>query len=321
MELKYFETSAVNWLEERLSIGDAIATRSFQEVRGRAWVLSPVVLWEMLLTKDVLRRERLIYFCQRLFHRNLLKSPEEILVGYIERGCPVAENPRSMMAIGDMATVWRDLCECPDKTFKIEHEEMRGRASAVQGIVRDVHRIAKEEKVNFVKYGTERPLDSLLELALAQMPSRSGCPAINREERILTKIAIFYAFILLCAEVGIDPVPVKAYWDQIGIHAVVDRLFYLLRNHEACVVRGPLFAMALMTKAQCEGKYSRGVYFDSLHALYLTFVNQFFAEDSHFYAFRDALAHIHGRKLHRLSDACWKFSRRVNPEYNLVKRV
>ena len=303
MELRYFETSAVNWLEKNLSTGDAVATRAFQEVRGRAWVLSPVVLWEILLTKNVLQREKLIHFCQRLFHRHLLKSPEEILIGYIERGCPAFEKPQSMRSASDMATVWRDLCEFPDKTFVINHEDLRGRTSAVQDIVRDVHRITKEEKVNLIKYGMGRPMDFLLEEALAQMPSMSGDPAISRENRILTKIAIFYALILLCAEIGTDPVPTKAYWNQISIHAIADRLLYLLRHHEACVTQGPLAAMALMTKAQCEEKYSRGVYFDSLHASYLTFVHQFFAEDSHFDAFRDMPYHVHGGKIHRLSDA------------------
>jgi len=221
-----------------------------------------------------------------------------------------------------MATVWCDLCEFPDKTFIINHEELRERTSAVQGIVRDVHRITREEKVNFIKYGTEHSMDYLLEEALAQMPSMSGGPAISRENRILTKIGIFYALILLCAEIGTDPVPTKAYWNRIGIHAITDRLFYLLRHHEACVTRGPLAAMALMTKAQCEGKYSRGVYFDSLHASYLTFVHQFFVEDSHFDAFRDVPYHVHGGKIHRLSDARWMYyGDRENPEYSLLKRV
>lgn len=325
MEFKYFETSAVNWLEKRLSIGDAIATRAFQEVRGRAWVLSPVVLWEILLTKNVLRREKLIHFCQRLFHRNLLGSPEEILIGYIKRGCPATEKPKSLKSTGAMSVVWQDLCECPDKTFRIDHDELRMRASAVQSIVRDLHRITREEKVNFVEYGVKDSKDVLwdrtLEEAASKMPSMSCDMTITREERIITKIAIFYALILLCSEIGIDPVPIKAYWEKIGIHAIADRLFYLLQHHEACFMRGPLVAMALMTKAQCEMKYSRGVYFDSLHASYLTFVNQFFAEDSNFYAFRDSLAHIHGGKIHRLSDVRWAFSRRRNPEYNLVKRV
>jgi len=53
----YFDTSAVNYVRDKFTIGDAIATRGFQEVRGRRWALSPITIWKILSTTDEQRRE------------------------------------------------------------------------------------------------------------------------------------------------------------------------------------------------------------------------------------------------------------------------
>ena len=314
MKFSYFDTSAVNYLVDKLSIGDAIATRAFQEVRGRAWVISPVVIWETLLTSDVERREKIIHFCQRLFHQELLPSPEEFLIKYIERGCPAAENAKSLKSTSGMSDVWKDLCTFPEKTFIVDHEKLSQRALTVQCFVRNVHRVVREENTSAIKYGSDKPMDCLLEELVALMPSISRGMNIDRKERIHRKIAIFYALFLLCAPIGLGSITVNAYWKRIGINATFDRIYYLLKHHESCFMQGPLAAMAMMTYAQCSKKYSRGVYFDSLHSTYLPCVQYFFAEDKHFLDLRDMLGNsINSLKIHRPSDIQWTFQSRSNP--------
>src|SRR5687767_6928747 len=87
----YFETSALNAFAAKHTIQDAIATKAFQNIRGRGWYISPLVLWEILLTTDKLQRETLIFFAQHLFESDLLPSPEELIVRYIKSGCPAIE--------------------------------------------------------------------------------------------------------------------------------------------------------------------------------------------------------------------------------------
>ena len=70
----YFETSALNAFADGRSVQDAIATKAFQNLKGRGFYLSPVVLWEVLLTSDEIARERLINFAQHLFEPDLLRS-------------------------------------------------------------------------------------------------------------------------------------------------------------------------------------------------------------------------------------------------------
>lgn len=74
----YFETSAINFFAKKHTIDDAIATKAFQKIRGRVWCISPVTLWEIMLTANDSQKEDLIYFCQHLFDEELLPSPVPI---------------------------------------------------------------------------------------------------------------------------------------------------------------------------------------------------------------------------------------------------
>ena len=80
----YLETSAVNYLADRFIYTDAIATKDLQLTKGNIWYLSPVTLWEIMLTSDKERRERIIFYCQHLFHEKLLNSPSEFIINYLK---------------------------------------------------------------------------------------------------------------------------------------------------------------------------------------------------------------------------------------------
>ena len=296
-----------------MSTADAIATRAFQEVRGRQWVISPVVISEILLTSKDDRREDLIYFSQHLFHRELLPSPEEFLVKYLEAGCPMLEKPRPLVSTSSIAETWRDLCDIPDKTFVFDKAHVKAKAIALAGLVRDLHRITRNRPINLEKYARDVSLDLTLEKMVSAMPSVKSGAWLSDERRTLHKIGIFFALILICAELGPDPLPVVQFWRRIGIHGTGERMMYLLRHHEEIVYRGPIAIMAYMTQIQCASKYSRGAYWDSLHAMYLTYVTRFLAEDPHFIALQNAVEwHSNAFRIVRPSKMEWAVESRIN---------
>lgn len=57
MEIWYLETSAVNFFMENRTVDDALATKQLQLNKGRDWRMSPVTLWEILMTSDEVLRE------------------------------------------------------------------------------------------------------------------------------------------------------------------------------------------------------------------------------------------------------------------------
>lgn len=71
--------------------------------------------------------------------------------------------------------------------------------------------------------------------------------------------------------------------------------------------------MAYMTLAQSKGKYSRGMFWDSLHSFYLTYVDFLFSEDEHFQDLKTSLGdHPNAFKIQKLSEVKWSFQDRKN---------
>ncbi len=61
--------------------------------------------------------------------------------------------------------------------------------------------------------------------------------------------------------------------------------------------------MSYMTIAQSDGKHSRGVWYDSLHAVYMTYVDKIFTSDDHFVGLRDIIPEpILQSKIHHMKE-------------------
>lgn len=109
MKIWYFETSAVNELMNRLTLEDALATKQLQLDKGREWRISPVTLWEILMTSAEERRDDIVYFCQHLFNRELMPAPSELIISYIEQGMPLLETERPLISNTQIAQTWREV--------------------------------------------------------------------------------------------------------------------------------------------------------------------------------------------------------------------
>jgi hypothetical protein len=80
----YLDTSAINYLADNCK-GEILATL---EPLGIGLYFSPITLWELLLNSNQTRKESLIYWGQLYSNENLIKSPSEILIDYINLNCP-----------------------------------------------------------------------------------------------------------------------------------------------------------------------------------------------------------------------------------------
>ena len=63
----------------------------------------------------------------------------------------------------------------------------------------------------------------------------------------------------------------------------------MIQNYEVLVYRGPFVEMALMAYTQVDNniRSNRGLLFDCLHTIYLTYVDIFITNDNHFIKLRD----------------------------------
>lgn len=311
--ISYFETSAVNYMTDRFSIGDAIATKAFQEVRGRKWVISPVAIWEILLTSNDVRKEELIYFSQHLFHEELMPSPEEMVIKYIEQGCPLVEQQRPLISESSLAETWRDLCKTPQKTFIYDKEDLKKKNKIIVDANKTLHVITKSRDLITDLKDPTIGFDISLEGMVDNLSWVKEGEHVSAEGRKIYKLSIYFMLIMLCSEVGVDPDTTRRFWNKVGINGTAERVCYLMKHHETLVHRGPIVQMAYMTLAQSKGKYSRGMFWDSLHSFYLTYVDFLFSEDEHFYDLKTSLSdHPNALKIQKLSEAEWSFQDREN---------
>lgn len=307
----YFDTSAVNYMSRRISLDDAVHTKAFQEVRGRQWLLSPVAIFEMLNTSDEIRREELIFFSQQLFHDELLPSPEELLVDFIQEGCPERCRRDSLLSNAPMAKVWKNLCKDRRRTFVFDPEQLRTKIQVISQFTRDIHKISRSRNILLAPHIPQVQTDITLEGLLNSLPWIADNHALSSKHRTIYKIALYYMVVLLCAEAGVDPAPLQRFWKAVGVSETAERATYLLENHSMVLRRGPLLLMALTTYEQTNAKFSRGIYWDSLHATYLSYVDAFLTEDRDLLGLRSGLQNQEfAMKIHAPSEVEWTFHER-----------
>ncbi len=303
MEIWYFETSAVNFFMEGHSVEDALATKQLQLNVGRDWRLSSVTLWEILMTSNEARREEIIYFCQHLFGRELLPSPAELIVPYIRQGMPKVESVRELKSTSRIAEVWRDLVDDRNKTFILDHEDVKRRAKLVQSHTKDVHELIKHGDLVITPDKSFSGLDGSLSNLVKKLPFIKAGEPTTKEQLLTYKVALYYIMIILCAEAELDTEPIKEFWRELGIDSTADRIIYVLREIPTLVHRGPFAVMACMTISQASGKYPRGVWLDSMHSIYMTYADKIFTTDGHFQGLRDIIPEpVLQQKIHHMDE-------------------
>jgi hypothetical protein len=285
----YFETSALTSFAHTHDVQDAIATKAFQNTRGRGWYISPVVLWEVLLTSDEQQREKLIYFAQHLFEPELLPSPEKLIIRYIRSGCPLVEEEYPLSSTGTFSAAWRDICQIKDKTLIYDPEQIARKTRVLRDIARLLHEFFKFGAIDI----SAKPGVAGLQVSVQQL--LEGFNIIphdlkhNQDALRHFRLVAFYILLLLCAGASIEGHVIEEFWNEKQINRIEDRIEFVFSTHPELVFRGPFQQIALMTEFQSATKFSRGVYFDSLHTVYSVYADLLLSADEHFRTFRDKL--------------------------------
>ena len=255
------------------------------------------------MTSDQVRREEIIYFCQHLFSRELLPSPSELIIPFIQQGMPKYEKQRELKSNSHIAEVWRNLVDDRNKTFVLDHDELKRKAKLIQTYIKSVHSLIKSGDLIIGSNESFAGLDTTLSSLVNQLPFiKSGEPT-NQDTLLGYKVALYYVLLILCAEAEFENEAIKAFWKNLGIKSTLDRIFYILKELPTLIHRGPFVVMAFMTISQASGKYPRGVWLDSLHSIYLTYVEKIFTSDGHFTGLRKVVPEpILQQKIHHMNE-------------------
>lgn len=282
----YFETSALNAIAEGRDAQDAVATKALQNLKGRGLYLSPVVLWELMLTSDKIKREALILFAQHLFEPDLLPSPEELIVNYVISGCPAIESEYPLISKGSFSAAWRDICLIKEKTLIFDEQLLRDKTSILRDSARLFHEFTSFNAIDI----SAKPGIAGLQVSIQQVLDRHAViPAALREDpeavRHLRLVA-FFVVLVFCMGASIDQVVVENFWLTVGARTMLERIDITFSSFRQLILRGPFHQIAHMANLQGANKFSRGVYFDSLHTVYSIYADMLISADEHFRTFR-----------------------------------
>jgi len=282
--IHYLETSGVNYLADNMT--DHQFNLLVQQSMQVDLCISSVTLWEILLNSNDKRKDYLIYWMQFNCADYLLKSPSEIVIDFINRKLPrkerllFAKDPVTKLQMG---TTWKNIHGRIDKTLPIDLDLIREHSESARELSKQYSHFMDE------MVAAENSDDPFHKMMLV-LKDTSANSSEYEQRRIKTSLVI--AFFLLCIGIELDKSHIREFWRPLGIDSVdnpnelrpSERLEYLVETLPLLFFRGPILEMSNMMALQreYEGKTNRGAMFDSMHAVYCYFVDNFITSDTHF---------------------------------------
>ena len=311
----YLETSAINYLADRFNHGDAYAIKMHHSLKATRFYISPVSIWEILLTNDGEKKENLIRYIQNIGHEKLLCFPSEFIINFLNKGCPVFEEKINIHSTLNLSETWIDLCRNANKTFSYDKNFLTEKSKFLRKLFKDATKLIEDVGLLTEENYAQKKDLLWLENIIRDLKGIDVDKTRFRDKK-LYKISIIFIFLIMCCEVDFDNSYIKNFWGKIGIDNSFHRLKYLIQHFELLIYRGPIVVMSNTVLIQLEsgGKSTRGIFWDALHSVYLMYLDIFFTNDEHFRMLRDKNNFYFFKKIIHFSEIEWKTVKMINLE-------
>lgn len=289
----YFETSAVNYLFDNVFSNpeiSSIETRKLQLRKERKWYISSITLLEIFLTKDEDRRYNLFDFSRCLFYDYLIPSSEELIVKYIQKGCPKFETPYELKSNSLFAKEWALACKNRDYAFQPDLDTLELYTKHLRFLGEYFIKTRKGYvlKPNLAIENAPMKLDGAFLKYIFNELLKYYNDNPSEEEKYYLNISVHVTFIILCCGIGFDKQTIENFWNKDRNIEPLERLELTVKNYPDVFFRGPISNIARMIILQSNSRTGRGLYFDSLHSIYTTYCDLYFSNDEHFLNFKKA---------------------------------
>lgn len=284
----YLDTSGLNYLSDNISDELMSNLRKL----GFKFYISSITLWEILLNSNDKRREELIYWGQINCENQLLKSPSEILVEYLNDDCPEKNRTKfwqSPYTKLDIGTTWKNIHGDSSRTIPVN-------ASELKDFTRVNHDLSKKFRTilsSMLDVDYEKKETDYFYLSAKTVATKLDFPWESKYQSHFI-IATIIAFFVLCTGMELDKSVIRKYWNVQGVDDPFDRLEYLIANHPIFFKRGPIAEMTFMIETQIsmQNSKSRGLLHDCFHLIYAYFADTMITNDNHFIKFREQINHV-----------------------------
>ncbi|MGI6757284.1 MAG: hypothetical protein ACOX32_05160 [Bacteroidaceae bacterium] len=288
----YFETSSVNYLSDLIfrnpNFG-SLATKKLQIEKGRKWQISNVTLWEIFLTKDENRRYDLFDLSRCLFYDTLICSPEEIIINYIKAGCPVIENQYELDSKALFSNEWSLACKNLDYAFQPDRGQLEDFTKHLRFLGEYFVKTNKGfslKRFNDFDSVSDKINGAFLKSIFDKLAKEYDRP-LDDEDKNYIGYSLQMVMIILCFGIGFDQPTIENFWNKNKKTEPLERLEIAANNFPSIFFRGPLANITKMIILQSKNKTGRGMYFDSLQAIYTTYSDLFVTNDEHFLKFKN----------------------------------
>lgn len=287
----YFETSSINYLSDLIFSNpnfSSLATKKLQIEKGRKWQISNVTLWEIFLTKDEKRRYDLFDLSRCLFYDSLICSPEEIIINYIQSGCPVVENQYELDSKALFSQEWLTACKNLDYAFQPDRGQLEEFTTHVRFMGDYFIKTGKGyslKTINHLDDVSDKINGAFLKSMLDKLIGQFSRP-VNDEVKNSIGYSLQVVMIILCYGIGFDQPTIENFWNKDKKTEPLERLEIAVNDFPDIFFRGPLANITKMIILQSKNKSGRGLYFDSLQSVYTTYSDLFVTNDNHFLKYK-----------------------------------
>ena len=303
----YFETSSINYLLDKVFSGpenSSIKTRRLQLKKSRKWYISNIALWEIFLTSNEERRRELFDFSRCLFYKDLMPSIEELLINYINNGLPNIEKRYKLKSKSIFSKHWKKSCQNLSYFFEPELTDLK-RYTKYYRFLGEY--FVKTNNGYVLNFDENISLDGKdLEMEKIQNSFQELILDLSVEEykELEQYINLSFKLVLMifCYGINFNQQITEKFWKKIGIDNPTDRISYVVRNIPNLFYRGPIANITNMILLQADSNTTRGVYFDALHSIYITYSDLYFSEDEHFNNLKKSIKDPNMLKIKKVSE-------------------
>ncbi len=296
----YLETSAFNYFVDNVDLPDLELTRAYQRKKGKIFVASPTLLWEIMLVSDRDHADKMLLAAQALFDPLLLGTPTELSARFLRQAYPnnvVNYDPFSRV---EFSKLWRAMTDDFGRTFEYNLDDLKEKTRPFRLISTNLVSIIENvEHPNFLVDSVRGYVTTVSEV-LVEMIDLGGL------DKVTVKFVILYAYLFLLVDADLDSSEAKDLR-----RSLLGRDYNLADSPDASAVIGPflefpelfkvgpLLSMSMMAALQYKhSKTNRGCLHDGMHMVYAPYVDTILSNDTAFLSLANSSPYFRTRVSH-----------------------
>ena len=291
----YLETSAFNHLAEEVGVKALEVFRAEQRRRGRIFVTSPMLLWEIMQITNEEQADFMMMAAQAMFDPVLLGTPTELAIRYLKSAYPRNIVNYSTITSLPWAKIWARMTRNFGRRFQYDRDLLLEKTRPFREISRNLTAVLDDVPHKNKTVDLARQYVGLVHGAMEEGLNGHG------PDEITAKLVILYTYLLLLTHMDLDGSPARDFWASRGFdgaseHRQVTQVFI---DYPEIFVRGPLLEMANMAALQYRsGRTNRGALHDGMHMVYAPHVDAILSTDAAFLEMARSFSHYSTKIMH-----------------------